>query len=44
MTPALLVNIDGTRVGRLWLDEKRQFCFCYDRGWLEPPSAARKDS
>jgi serine/threonine-protein kinase HipA len=35
MTPALLVNIDGTRVGRLWLDEKRQFCFCYDRGWLE---------
>jgi serine/threonine-protein kinase HipA len=35
MTQALLVSIAGEPVGRLWLDDKRQFCFCYDTVWLE---------
>lgn len=35
MIPALLVSIEGECVGRLWLDEKRQFCFSYNPGWLQ---------
>jgi len=35
MTAALLVRIDDTVVGRLWLDEKKRFCFQYDSQWLE---------
>src|SRR6266540_6068025 len=35
MTAALLVRIDDAVVGRLWLDEKKRFCFGYDSQWLE---------
>lgn len=35
MTAALLVRIDDAVVGRLWLDERKRFCFQYDREWLE---------
>jgi len=35
MTAALLVRIDDAVVGRLWLDEKKRFCFQYDSQWLE---------
>jgi len=34
MNDGLQVRIDGTVVGRLWLDEKKHFCFKYDEGWL----------
>ena len=34
MNDGLQVRIDGTVVGRLWLDEKKHFCFQYDKGWL----------
>ena len=35
MTSGLLVRIDNAVVGRLWLDEKKRFCFQYDKEWLE---------
>ena len=35
MTIGLLVMIDKDVVGRLWLDEKKHFCFQYDKEWLE---------
>ena len=35
MSTGLLVRLDEAVVGRLWLDEKRHFCFQYDVGWLE---------
>ncbi|SNB45467.1 type II toxin-antitoxin system HipA family toxin [Geobacter sp. DSM 9736] len=35
MTAALSVRIDDAVVGRLWLDEKKRFCFQYDQDWLE---------
>jgi len=35
MTPGLLVRIGEDVVGRLWLDEKKRFCFQYDKQWLE---------
>jgi len=35
MTAGLLVRIDEDVVGRLWLDEKKHFCFQYDKEWLE---------
>ena len=35
MTAGLLVRIDEDVVGRLWLDEKKRFCFQYDKDWLE---------
>lgn len=35
MNTGLLVRIDEAVVGRLWLDEKKHFCFQYDAGWLE---------
>ena len=35
MTIGLLVRIDEDVVGRLWLDEKKHFCFQYDKDWLE---------
>ena len=35
MTAGLLVRIDEDVVGRLWLDEKKRFCFQYDKEWLE---------
>lgn len=35
MTAALLVGINDAVVGRLWLDEKKRFCFQYDGQWLE---------
>ena len=35
MTNGLLVRIDEDVVGRLWLDEKKHFCFQYDKEWLE---------
>ena len=35
MTGALLVRIAEATVGRLWLDEKKHFCFQYDPLWLE---------
>lgn len=35
MTIGLLVRIDEDVVGRLWLDEKKRFCFQYDKEWLE---------
>ena len=35
MTVGLLVRIDEDVVGRLWLDEKKHFCFQYDKEWLE---------
>lgn len=35
MTAALLVRIDDAVVGRLWLDDKKRFCFQYDSQWLE---------
>lgn len=34
MTAALLVRIDDVPVGRLWLDERKRFCFRYDGEWL----------
>jgi len=34
MSTGLLVRLDEAVVGRLWLDEKRRFCFQYDAGWL----------
>jgi len=35
MTAPLLVRIDDAVVGRLWLDERKRFCFQYDKVWLE---------
>ena len=35
MTVSLLVRIDNAIVGRLWLDDRKRFCFQYDKGWLE---------
>jgi serine/threonine-protein kinase HipA len=35
MTAALVVSIDNDVVGRLWLDDRKQFCFSYDNKWLE---------
>lgn len=35
MRAGLLVRLDEAVVGRLWLDEKRHFCFQYDADWLE---------
>ncbi len=35
MTAGLLVRIDEDAIGRLWLDEKKHFCFQYDKEWLE---------
>ena len=35
MTAALLVRIDDATVGRLWLDDRKLFCFQYDPLWLE---------
>jgi len=35
MAATLLVRIDKEVVGRLWLDEKNNFCFSYDNNWLE---------
>lgn len=34
MTTALVVRIDNEVVGRLWLDDKKNFCFSYDSNWL----------
>lgn len=34
MNAALLVQIDETVVGRLWLDDRKHFCFQYDTAWL----------
>ena len=34
MTATLLVRVDEATVGRLWLDEKKRFCFQYDPYWL----------
>lgn len=34
MSSGLLVLIDETVVGRLWLNEKKLFCFQYDENWL----------
>jgi serine/threonine-protein kinase HipA len=35
MTAALVVRIDNNVVGRLWLDDRKIFCFSYDSNWLE---------
>jgi serine/threonine-protein kinase HipA len=35
MSATLLVRIDNEVVGRLWLDDKNNFCFVYDSTWLE---------
>ena len=35
MTAALLVRIDDAVVGRLWLDDRKRFCFQYDSQWLK---------
>ena len=35
MNSGLLVTIDDAVVGRLWLDDKKHFCFQYAAGWLE---------
>ena len=35
MTTGLLVRIDEDVVGRLWLDERKRFCFQYAKEWLE---------
>ncbi len=35
MNDRLLVRIDGSAVGRLWLDKRKHFCFQYDDLWLE---------
>lgn len=34
MSNGLLVRIDEAVVGRLWLDDRKRFCFRYDEGWL----------
>ncbi|MDA3901842.1 MAG: type II toxin-antitoxin system HipA family toxin [Desulfuromusa sp.] len=34
MKDHLQVKIDGRLVGQLWLDERKNFCFQYDTGWL----------
>lgn len=34
MNNGLHVRIDGVIVGRLWLDDRKRFCFQYDEGWL----------
>lgn len=34
MKDHLQVKIDGRLVGLLWLDERKNFCFQYDTGWL----------
>lgn len=35
MSDALQVRIGESVVGRLWLDERKRFCFRYDEGWLK---------
>jgi len=35
MPQALQIRIGNEVVGRLWLDEKRRFCFVYDPNWLQ---------
>jgi serine/threonine-protein kinase HipA len=35
MTAGLLIRIDEDVVGRLWLDDKKRFCFQYEKDWLE---------
>ena len=34
MNNGLQVRIDGVIVGRLWLDDRKRFCFQYDEVWL----------
>jgi serine/threonine-protein kinase HipA len=34
MSKVLLVRIDNDVAGRLWLDDKKNFCFTYDTNWL----------
>lgn len=34
MIPALVVLTDNEVVGRVWLDEKKRFCFRYEEQWL----------
>ena len=36
MTGALVVRVADATVGRLWLDEKKRFCFQYDPLWRRP--------
>ena len=35
MRDHLRVKIEGRLVGQLWLDERKNFCFQYDTGWLQ---------
>ena len=35
MSDALVVRIGAAVVGRLWLDDRKRFCFQYDPPWLE---------
>ncbi|ACM18563.1 HipA domain protein [Geotalea daltonii FRC-32] len=34
MSNALQVRVDGVVVGSLWLDDRKRFCFQYDKRWL----------
>jgi len=34
MNNTLQVRINGVVVGSLWLDNRKRFCFQYDKGWL----------
>ncbi len=37
--PGLDVYLQGEKIGRLWLDEKRRFVFKYDTAWIDRPDA-----
>ncbi|MDA8126750.1 MAG: type II toxin-antitoxin system HipA family toxin [Deltaproteobacteria bacterium] len=37
--PGLDVYLQGEKIGRLWLDEKRRFVFQYDAAWIDRPGA-----
>ena len=34
MSSGLQVRIDDVTAGRLWLNDRKRFCFQYDEGWL----------
>jgi len=37
--PGLDVYLQGEKIGRLWLDEKRRFVFKYYTDWIDRPDA-----
>ena len=41
MKSKLMVFVNQTKAGELWLDRQRRFCFQYDNAWLNSPAGLR---